>query len=43
MSTVNGKYIKDENGNIFSPITSAGSVIGKRLIGGGKYKLAIMF
>lgn len=34
MSTVNGKYIKDENSNIFSPITSAGSVIGKRSIGG---------
>lgn len=43
MSKVNGKYIKDENGNIISPITSAESVIGKRSIGGGKYKLAIMF
>lgn len=32
MSTVNGKYIKDENGNIFSPIVSSDSVITK---GGG--------
>lgn len=27
MSQVNGKYIKDENGNIISPITSAESVV----------------
>ena len=32
MSQVNGKYIKDENGNIFSPIVSSDSVITK---GGG--------
>lgn len=27
MSQVNGKYIKDENNEIFSPITSSESVI----------------
>lgn len=27
MSSVPGKYIKDENGNIFSPIVSSDSVI----------------
>lgn len=27
MSQVNGKYLKDENGNIFSPITSSDTVI----------------
>lgn len=32
MSSVPGKYIKDENGNIFSPIVSSDSVITK---GGG--------
>ena len=32
MSQVNGKYIKDENGNIISPITSAESVV----FGGGE-------
>lgn len=32
MSQVNGKYIKDENNEIFSPITSSGSVI----MGGGE-------
>ena len=35
MSQVNGKYIKDENGNIISPITSAKSVV----FGGGANKL----
>lgn len=29
MSSVSGKYIKDENGNIFSPIVSSDSVITK--------------
>lgn len=29
MSSVSGKYIKDENGNIFSPIVSSDSVIIK--------------
>ena len=29
MSSVPGKYIKDENGNIFSPIVSSDSVITK--------------
>ena len=43
MSNVNGKYIKDENGNIFSPITSAGSVIGKRSIGGANINLQSCF
>lgn len=32
MSSVLGKYIKDENGNIFSPIVSSDSIITK---GGG--------
>lgn len=27
MSNVNGKYLKDENNEIFSPITSSESVI----------------
>jgi hypothetical protein len=26
MSQINGKYLKDENGNIISPITSADSI-----------------
>lgn len=29
MSSVSGKYIKDENGNIFSPIVSSDSIIAK--------------
>lgn len=36
MSQINGKYIKDENGNIISPITSAESVV---FGGGGANKL----
>ena len=32
MSNVNGKYLKDENNQVFSPITSSESVI----MGGGK-------
>lgn len=31
MSQVNGKYLKDENGNIFSPIVGVNSVIGGKL------------
>ena len=31
MSTVQSKYLKDENGNVFSPITSDTSV----MLGGG--------
>lgn len=29
MNSIPGKYIKDENGNIFSPIVSSDSVITK--------------
>jgi hypothetical protein len=29
MSSVPGKYIKDENGNIFSPIVSSDSIIAR--------------
>lgn len=32
MSQVQGKYLRDENGNIFSPITSADSIF---YMGGG--------
>lgn len=28
MSQVNGKYLKDENGDIFSPIVGIGSIVG---------------
>lgn len=35
MANVNAKYLKDESGNIISPITSAKSVYG--LTGGGHY------
>ena len=34
MSNVNGKYLKDENNQVFSPITSSESVIMR---GGGNH------
>lgn len=39
MSQVNGKYLKDENGNVFSPITSPGSIVYHKN-GGGSSKFA---
>ena len=32
MSQINGKYLRDENNNIFSPITSSDTVISGGVI-----------
>lgn len=39
MSEVKGKYLKDENGEIFSPITSASSIVAVPYSSLGKIKL----